>query len=138
MGWRAATSNRSTSMPIHGEVSTWPGPRSYTTICRHEVKNFLLFNALFWLAEYHRDGLRVDAVASMLYLNYSREERAPNEYGGGENLEASEFLRELNTLVHGECPGILMTAEQSNAWPQVTQPTELGGLGFGLKWTWVG
>ncbi len=101
---------------------------------RHEVKNFLLSNALYWLQEFHLDGLRVDAVASMLYLDYSRTEWIPNQYGGRENLEAIEFLREMNTVVHGEQPGVLIMAEESTAWPQVTRPTYLGGLGFSIKW----
>jgi 1,4-alpha-glucan branching enzyme len=101
---------------------------------RSRVKNFLLSNALYWLEEFHLDGLRVDAVASMLYLDYSRENWLPNRYGGRENLEAIDFLKELNTVVHGECPGILVMAEESTAWPQVTQPVHLGGLGFSLKW----
>ncbi|MBF0094763.1 MAG: 1,4-alpha-glucan branching protein GlgB [Alphaproteobacteria bacterium] len=103
---------------------------------RHEVKNFLVSNALYWLKEMHVDGLRVDAVASMLYLDYSRKEGewVPNQYGGRENLEALGFIRELNIAVHQECPGALMVAEESTSWPQVSRPVDQGGLGFDLKW----
>ncbi|HEY7350364.1 MAG TPA: 1,4-alpha-glucan branching protein GlgB [Ktedonobacterales bacterium] len=120
--------------PRQGEHSDW-GTMIYN-YGRNEVRNYLLANALFWLEKYHIDGLRVDAVASMIYLDYSREEGQwiPNRFGGRENLEAIDFVKQLNELTHHYHPGILTIAEESTAWAMVSRPTYVGGLGFSYKW----
>ncbi len=120
--------------PSRGEHPDW-GTYVFN-FGRREVRNFLVANALYWLEEFHIDGLRVDAVASMLYLDYSREPEqwSPNVHGGRENLEAVQFLQEMNATVYKRVPGAMVIAEESTSWPGVTKPTSEGGLGFGFKW----
>lgn len=120
--------------PRQGEHRDW-GTKIFN-FGRNEVRNFLLTSAIFWLTHYHLDGLRVDAVASMLYLDYSREpgDWVPNKYGGRENLDAIDFIRTFNEATHEYAPGIITIAEESTAWPMVSRPTYTGGLGFDLKW----
>lgn len=120
--------------PQRGEHPDW-GTLVYD-YGRNQVRNYLLANAIYWLEEFHIDGLRVDAVSSMIHLDYSREagQWTPNRHGGHEDLEAVDFLRELNTVVHARFPGVSMIAEEATSWPKVSRPVEVGGLGFSMKW----
>jgi 1,4-alpha-glucan branching enzyme len=134
LGWFDGTSLYEHADPREGFHREW-GTFVFN-LGRNEVANFLLASALYWLREFHVDGLRVDAVASLLYRDYSRKEGEwiPNVHGGRENLEAVGFLRRLNAIVYGEVPGIATFAEESTAWPGVSAPADVGGLGFGYKW----
>ena len=132
---------RFTGLPVYEHEDPRRGEhRDWGTLIfdygRHEVRNFLIASALYWIEDFHLDGLRVDAVASMLYLDYSRDEGewSPNQYGGREHLEAIDFLREVNEIIHDRFPGVITLAEESTAWPMVSRPTYMGGLGFSMKW----
>ncbi|MGB5065078.1 MAG: 1,4-alpha-glucan branching protein GlgB, partial [Candidatus Competibacter sp.] len=132
MAWFDGTHLYEHADPRQGEHPDW-GTLIFN-YGRHEIENFLIANALYCLENFHFDGLRVDAVASMLYLDYSKKEWIPNKYGGNENLEAIEFIKHTNAVVHAQHPGVMMIAEESTAWPNVSRPTDHGGLGFGFKW----
>ncbi|MBL8250797.1 MAG: 1,4-alpha-glucan branching protein GlgB [Candidatus Competibacter sp.] len=132
MAWFDGTCLYEHADPRQGEHPDW-GTLIFN-YGRHEIENFLIANALYWLKTFHFDGLRVDAVASMLYLDYSKKDWIPNRYGGNENLEAIEFIKHTNAVVHAQFPGVMMIAEESTAWPNVSRPTDMGGLGFGFKW----
>ena len=136
MGWRSLTVPTSTTTPTRVRAFTPDWKSAIFNYGRNEVRSFLISNALFWLDRYHVDGLRVDAVASMLYLDYSRKagEWIPNQYGGNENLEAIEFIREFNEAVYANYPDTMTIAEESTAFSGVSRPTYVGGLGFGQKW----
>ncbi len=131
-----STARRCTSTPTRSAASIPDWGTLIFDFGRPEVRNFLVANAIYWLEEFHADGLRVDAVASMLYLDYSRKDGqwTPNSLGGRENLDAVSFLREVTATCYKRVPGIAMIAEESTAWPGVSRPVHLGGLGFGLKW----